>query len=145
MGLYIPQRNMNLKERGLVISVNRDSISASSVGRISHFDRQGDFLSFLKTPSNINSKFLYLGNKLLGFVPRKGQLSVSIYDSRFKRQGELLNCPYWLDFSSNKNENFFDRAADTLLTAVHDGRIFIARGDAQVFGIDVFKVCFNPF
>jgi hypothetical protein len=135
---YIPRDNMNLKERGLVISVCPDYIAASSVGRVSYFKRNGDFIRLTKTPSNINSKFILLGEKWLGFIPGSGKLSVFIYDSNLDKKVKILECDYWLRFGSKKMYNFFDRASDTLLTAVHQNRIFLTRGDSPDFAIDVF-------
>ncbi len=136
--VYIPMENMNLKERGLVITVCPDYISANSVGRVSYFKRNGDFLRLTKIPYNINSKFLFLCEKLLGFIPKKGKLSVFLFDSNLAKRKKILECDYWLRFDSQKMENFFDRASDTLLTAVHDNKIFLTRGDAPFLAIDVF-------
>lgn len=136
--VYIPLENMNLKERGLLITVCPDTIAASSVGRVSYFKRNGDFIKLTKIPYNINSKFLFLGEKLLGFIPRNGKLSVFLFDSNLDKRKKIQVCDYWLTFDDNKMENFFDRAGDTLLAAVHDNKIFLTRGDAPVLAIDVY-------
>ena len=134
----LPKQNMNLKDRGLVISVCPDYISAGSVGRVSYFKRNGDFLRLTKIPYGINSKFLFLCDKLLGFIPQDGKLSVFLFDVNMNKQGKILECDYWLDFKRNEMENFFDRASDTLLTAVQDNKIFMIRGDAPSFAVNVF-------
>ncbi len=136
--VYIPLENMNLKERGLVINVCPDTISVCSVGRVSYFKRNGDFLRLTKIPYNINSKFLFLCEKLLGFIPRNGKLSVFLFDSNLDKRKKILECDYWLTFDIRRLANFFDRAGDTLLTAVHDNKIFLSRGDAPSLAIDVF-------
>jgi hypothetical protein len=136
---HVIQANMNLKERGLVLSVCTDHIAANSTGRLSYFSRKGNFIRELKLPYGINAKFLSLGDQLLGFLPLKdGKLSVTLFDSDLKKQKEIFNCDYWFNLQSRKQANFFDRASDTLYVSVYKDRIYIARGDAPLFGIHVF-------
>ncbi len=133
------QANMNLKERGLVISVCTDHISANSTSRLSYFTRKGDFIREIKLPYGINAKFLSFGNQVLGFLPlRDGKLSVTLFDSDLKKQKEIFNCDYWFNLQSREQANFFDRASDTLFVSVYKERIYIARGDAPLFAIHVF-------
>ena len=136
---HVIQTNMNLKERGLVVSVNPDHIAANSTSRLSYFTRKGDFIREIKLPYGINAKFLSLGDQLLGFLPlREGKLSVTLFDSSLKKQKEIFNCDYWFNLQSRKQANFFDRASDTLFVSVYKDRIYLARGDAPLFAIHVF-------
>lgn len=133
------QANMNLKERGLVFSVNPDHIAANSTSRLSYFSRKGDFTREIKLPYGINAKFLSLGDQLLGFLPLKGgKLSVTLFDSDLNKLKEILNCDYWFNLQSREQANFFDRASDTLFVSVCKNRIYLARGDAPEFAIHVF-------
>ena len=135
----VNQANMNLKERGLVVSASPDHIAANSTGRISYFTRQGEFIRGLKLPFGINAKFLSLGDRLLGFLPlRDGELSVTLFDEDLNRLTEIWNCEYWFNLRSQTPANFFDRAADTLLVSISNDKIFMARGDATEFAIHVF-------
>jgi len=137
---YIMLENMNLKERGLFVSVCPYHIAANCMNRILYFSRKGDFIREERSHFGINAKFISLGDKLLGFLPdvMKGKLSVSLFDSNLIKQKEIFNCDYWWNFSSSESHNFFNRASDTLLVSVYDNKIFLARGDAPVFAIDVY-------
>ncbi|MCP4146884.1 MAG: hypothetical protein GY757_03955, partial [bacterium] len=137
---YIMDKNRNLKDRGLVINVCPDFISAGSIGRVSHFNKNGEFLKFVKVPYGINSKFFSLCDKWLGFIPRgiKGELRVYILDSKMNVQKKIMECDYWFNLDPKIKTNFFDRACDTLLTAIQDNKIFITRGDSKSLAIDVF-------
>jgi hypothetical protein len=136
---HVIQANMNLKERGLVVSVNPDHIAANSTSRLSYFTRKGDFIREIKLPYGINAKFLSLGDQLLGFLPlRGGKLSVTLFDTELKKKEEILNCDYWFNLQSREQANFFDRASDTLFVSVYKDRIYLARGDAPLFAIHVF-------
>jgi hypothetical protein len=136
---HVIQANMNLKERGLVLSVNPDHIAANSTSRLSYFTREGDFIREIKLPYGINAKFLSLGNQLLGFLPLKdGKLSVSLFDKDLEKKKEILNCDYWFNLQSREQASFFDRASDTLFVSVYKDRIYLARGDAPLFAIYVF-------
>ncbi len=136
---HVIQANMNLRERGLVLSVCTDHIAAQGTSRLSYFTRKGDFIRELKLPYGINAKFLSLGTQLLGFLPlRDGKLSVTLFDSDLKKKKEIFNCDYWFNLQSRKQANFFDRASDTLILSVDKDRIYIARGDAPLFAIHVF-------
>ena len=136
---HVIQANMNLKERGLVLSVCPEHIAANSTSRISYFTKRGEFIREQKLPYGINAKFLSLGDKLLGFLPlRDGVLSVTLFDSDLNTRSEIMNCDYWFNLRSQKQANFFDRAADTLLVSVSNDKIFIARGDALEFAVHVF-------
>lgn len=136
---HVIQANMNLKERGLVLSVSTDHIAANSTSRLSYFTRKGDFIREIKLPYGINAKFLSFGDNLLGFLPLKdGKLSVALFDADLKKQKEIFNCDYWFNLQRQKQANFFDRASDTLLVSVYKDRIYLARGDAPLFAIHVF-------
>ena len=136
---HVIQANMNLKERGLVLSVNPDHIAANSTSRLSYFTRKGDFIREIKLPYGINAKFLSLGEQLLGFLPLQGgKLSVTLFDKDLEKQNEILNCDYWFNLQSREQANFFDRASDTLFVSVYKDRIYLARGDAPLFAIHVF-------
>ena len=136
---HVIQANMNLKERGLVLSVCPEHIAANSTSRISYFTKSGEFIREKKLPYGINAKFLSLGDKLLGFLPlRDGELSVSLFDSGLNKLSEIMSCEYWFNLRSRKQADFFDRAADTLLVSVSNDKIFIARGDAPEFAIHIF-------
>ncbi len=136
---HVIQANMNLKERGLVLSVNPDHIAANSTSRLSYFTRRGDFIREIKLSYGINAKFLSLGDRLLGFLPlREGKLSVTLFNTNLKKKNEILNCDYWFNLQSRKQANFFDRASDTLFVSVYKNRIYLARGDAPLFAIHVF-------
>ena len=135
---YIRRDNMNLKERGLVISICPGHIAVNSMSRLSFFTRKGDFKNEVRIPYGINAKFLSLGEKLLGFLPGNGKLSVILFDFKLNKQKEIFKCNYWFNLSRSKTANFFDRAADTLLVSIHDKKIFFARGDAPSIAIDVF-------
>jgi len=136
---HVIQTNMNLKERGLVVSGNPDYIAANSTSRLSYFTRKGDFIREIKLPYGINAKFLSIGDQLLGFIPLKGgKLSVTLFDTDLKKKNEILNCDYWFNLRSRKQANFFDRASDTLFVSVYKDRIYIVRGDAPLFAIHVF-------
>jgi len=138
---YIPQGNRNLKDRGLVISVCPDYIAASSVGRVSFFKRNGEIYEISKLrQSNLNAKFLFTCDRLLGLMPkRKGRIWVSIFDLNFENSKKILECDYWFNLDSDEMYNVFDRASDTLLIAVQDNKIFIARGDSPTLMIDTFN------
>ncbi len=136
---HVIQANMNLKERGLVLSVNPDHIAANSTSRLSYFTRKGDFIREIKLPYGINAKFLSLGDQLLGFLPLKGgKLSVTLFDSDLNKLKEIFNCDYWFNLQRREQANFFDRASDTLFVSVYKNRIYLARGDAPLFAIHVF-------
>ncbi len=136
---HVIQANMNLKERGLVVSVCSDHIAANSTSRLSYFTRKGDFTREIKLPYGINAKFLSLGDQLLGFLPLKGgKLSVTLFDSDLNKLKEILNCDYWFNLQSREQADFFDRASDTLFVSVYKNRIYLARGDAPLFAIHVF-------
>jgi hypothetical protein len=138
---HVIQANMNLKERGLVLSVNPGHIAANSTSRLSYFTRKGDFIREIKLPYGINAKFLSLGDQLLGFLPQKGgKLSVTLFDTDLNKKNEILNCDYWFNLQSREQANFFDRASDTLFVSVYKDRIYLARGDAPLFAIHVFDV-----
>ena len=136
---HVIQANMNLKERGLVLSVNPDHIAANSTSRLSYFTRKGDFTREIKLPYGINAKFLSLGDQLLGFLPLKGgKLSVALFDSDLKMKKEIFNCDYWFNLQRREQADFFDRASDTLFVSIYEDRIYLARGDAPLFAIHVF-------
>jgi len=136
---HVIQANMNLKERGLVLSVNPDHIAANSTSRLSYFTRKGDYTREIKLPYGINAKFLSLGDQLLGFLPLQGgKLSVTLFDSDLNKPKEILNCDYWFNLQRREQANFFDRASDTLFVSVYKNRIYLARGDAPSFAIHVF-------
>lgn len=136
---HIIQANMNLRERGLVVSVNPDHIAANSTSRLSYFTRKGDFIRETKLPYGINAKFLSLGDQLLGFLPLKdGKLSVSLFDTDLEKKKEILNCDYWFNLQGREQANFFDRASDTLFVSIDKERIYLARGDAPLFAIHIF-------
>jgi len=136
---HVIQANMNLKERGLVVSVRPDHMAANSTSRLSYFTRKGDFIREIKLPYGINAKFLSLGDQLLGFLPlREGKLSVTLFDKDLKKQNEILNCDYWFNLQSRKPANFFDRASDTLFVSIYKDRIYLARGDAPLFAMHVY-------
>lgn len=136
---HIIQANMNLKERGLVISVCPDHLAVNSTTRLAYFSREGDFIREKKLPYGINAKFLSLGDELLGFLPvRDGKLSVALFDSDLNRKKEILNCDYWFNLQSREQANFFDSASDTLLVSISRDKIFMARGDSPSLSIHVF-------
>lgn len=136
---HVIQANMNLKERGLILSICPDHIAANSTSRISYFTKRGEFIREQKLPYGINAKFLSLGDRLLGFLPlRDGELSVTLFDPNLNKRSDILSCDYWFNLRSQKQANFFDRAADTLLVSISNDRIFIARGDAPEFAIHAF-------
>jgi hypothetical protein len=136
---HVIQANMNLKERGLVVSECPDHIAANSTSRLSYFTRKGDFIREIKLAYGINAKFLSLGDQLLGFLPLKeGKLSVTLFDSDLKKKKEIFNCDYWFNLQSREQANFFDRASDTLFVSIYKDRIYLARGDAPLFAIHVF-------
>lgn len=136
---HVIQANMNLKERGLVVSVNPDHIAANNTSRLSYFTRKGDFTREIKLPYGINAKFLSLGDRLLGFLPLQGgKLSVTLFDTDLNKKNEILNCDYWFNLQSREEANFFDRASDTLFVSVYKNRIYLARGEAPQFAIHVF-------
>jgi len=136
---HIIQANMNLKERGLVISVCQDHLVVNSTARLAYFSRKGDFIGEKKLPYGINAKFLSHGDRILGFLPiRDGKLSVALFDSDLNKQKEILNCDYWFNLQSREQANFFDRASDTLLVSLSGDKIFMARGDSPSLAIHVF-------
>jgi hypothetical protein len=139
---YIPQGNMNLKERGLVISVSPGYIAASSVGRVSFFKRNGDFHKLSRSKYNLlNAKFMFFSGKLLGFMPRAGgKMTVSLFDPDLVKQKKIMEYDYWLNWPTFEMTDMFDRASDTLLVAAADNKIFLTRGDSPRLSIDAFDL-----
>lgn len=135
---FIRKENMNLRERGLYISVRDEHISVTSMARLSFFSREGEFINETRTPYGMNAKYLSLGKKILGFLPGKGKISLYLLDLNLKKEKKILEGKYWLDISTDKPPDFFDRSADTLLVSIYDGKIFMARGDNPHLSIDVY-------
>lgn len=137
---YIPQQNMNLKERGMVISASPEYIVASSVGRVSFFNRNGDFQKLSRSKYNkMNAKFIFFRGKLIGFMPGAGgKLTISLFDPEMKNQKIILECKYWFNWTTFEPSNMFDRASDSLLYATDDNKIFLSLGDSPRLSIDAF-------
>lgn len=139
--VYIIQENMNIKERGMVLSVCPDKIAVSHTERISVFNRDGAFLSEKRLPGGINAKYyLRCDGRFIGFIPKKGKLAGSIFNHQLEIQKEIISCPYWFDLSRKTGADFFDRASDTLFIQQYENELYIARGDSPQIHIDVYNV-----
>lgn len=140
---FIDRESMNEKLLGLEIFVNKEDLFINSMGRLTIFSRQGELketkpLSF----SGGGSRFQPLSGGYLGFSrgrdEKTQELSVhlNIYDKDLKKNREIYKAPFWIR-KPRANYDFFERAADSLIVRVYDGKIFIVKAGGSEFEIEL--------
>jgi hypothetical protein len=142
---YIDREDMNRKLLGLEIFVNRDNLFVNSMGRLSIFSRAGELVE-TKTLSSFGrgSGFQPLAGSYVGFARGRDTgteeliVTLNFYDSELKRIKEIYKAPFWIR-KPRANYDFFERAADSLMVRVYDGKIFLVKGGGQKFEIDVMN------
>jgi hypothetical protein len=140
---YIDKEDLALKATGLLTVVHSDRIVVSSMGRLSFFNRCGEFLKMIsKNRYRGARKLIPLGNRFVGFQLDRGKgdkLSavLSIYDENLKKGKEIFRCDFWMP-KIRGDFNFFRRTVDSILFKVYDDTLFTTEGGVDKFLIDVF-------
>lgn len=140
---YIDKEDLSLKATGLLTVVHSDRIVVSSMGRLSFFNRSGEFLEMIsKNRYGGARKLIPLGSRFVGFQVDRGKgdkLSavLSRYDENLKKGKEMFRCDFWVP-RIRGDIHFFRRTADSILFKVYDNTLFTAEGGADKFLIDVF-------
>lgn len=140
---YIDQEDISSKATGLLTEVHSDRIVVSSMGRLSFFNRSGEFMKMIsKNQYGGARKLIPLGSRFVGFQMARGKdeklnAVLSIYDENLKKGKEMFRCDFWMP-RIREDFNFFRRTTDSILFKVYDDTLFTTEGGADKFLIDVF-------
>jgi hypothetical protein len=133
-----------VKAKGLITSMTKDHIIVNSAGRLSVFDRKGNFISMKKKdPFSGGKWFMPVGDLYVGYQFARGKVelfaTVKVFNKELKTVKEIFRCQHFLkDRAFKMKKNFFEEAALSVLYRVYDNKIFIYKGGSNEFAIDVF-------
>lgn len=140
---FIDRESMNEKLLGLEIFVNNENLFVNSMGRLTIFSREGELKETKPLTSfGGGSRFQPLSGGYIGFSRSRNEdtqelfVYLNVYDKDLKKNKEIYKAPFWIR-KPRADYDFFERAADSLIVRVHDGKIFLVKGGAPDFEIEV--------